>query len=206
LESREKGSWHTASVSQPGGLPNTFPCWPDRSNTWLLSNGARDFHQRGEEHLLHWNRGRRAVGIQPLSRNPAGCRPHFPAGVSAPTLGRSATVPGTPISAAKSTFILGIAGEGQSAYSLCLATRRVAEHTFLPACLLQHLAIQQRCPRPPSVRPRAQSSWESREKGNWHTASVSQPGGLPNTLFCQRVRSNAWPLSNGAREVGHRVR
>ena len=98
LESRDKGSWYITPIPQPGESPNTFPCRPARSNTWPFSNGARDSHQCSQEHLLLWNPGRRAVGIQPLSGNSAGSRTPFPASVPAPTLGRSATVLETSIS------------------------------------------------------------------------------------------------------------
>jgi len=68
----------------------------------------------------------------------------FHAGESAPTPSRTATVFETSIIAAKSTFILGIAGEGQLAYTPCFSTRRVAEHLSLPTRPLQGLVVQQR--------------------------------------------------------------
>ena len=80
LASCAKGSRHTTFVPQLAELPNIYPCQRVRSKAWSFSNGARDFHQRGEEN-----------------------------------------------------FSLGIAGEGQLAYSLCLSTRQVAEHFSLLA-------------------------------------------------------------------------
>jgi hypothetical protein len=138
-------------------------CLRVSSNTWPFSNGARDSHQCSQEHLLLWNRGRRAVGIQPLSRNPAGCRPTFPASVSAPMLGRSASCPSLPFVRPRAPSSLESQEKGSWHTVSVSQPGRLLNTLSLPACSLQHLAVLKRCPSLPSVRasvPRP-SSWGS---------------------------------------------